>query len=194
MVSKTELVKRGWSRKLIEQFLPTPCQVKGNPRFRKAAPMCLYSAERIKEIESTEEFAESKLGVDKRKRSAALAAETKRQKLLEIVSQIKIVVPNMDLAVLEKKAIEATYAYQCSRGNCEWECGENDVDRHCVNFLRHECTSYDHYLNRLCGLVGKKEAVLLVREKVYEAISESYPNLADECDAQLSLREMQDNV
>jgi hypothetical protein len=57
-----------------------------------------------------------------------------------------------------------------------------------VNYLRHECSVYDDRLAALYRRVGKDEATGLIREKVYEAIADAYPELRRECDDQLKLR------
>ena len=58
------------------------------------------------------------------------------------------------------------------------------LDRVTVNYLRHVRTNYDELLASLHGKVGIEEAKELVRERVYEAIASTYPDLAAECSRQ----------
>lgn len=54
--SVPELKARGWTRTLIERFLPEADATRPNPMFRSAAPMRLYCQQRVVAIEATEEF------------------------------------------------------------------------------------------------------------------------------------------
>jgi hypothetical protein len=62
------------------------------------------------------------------------------------------------------------------------------LERWKVNYLRHQLTDYDHFLDDLFGLTGKAEATRLLRIRVYAAIGKAYPDLAAECRRQLSAR------
>jgi hypothetical protein len=53
------------------------------------------------------------------------------------------------------------------------------AERLAVNYLRHELTAYDDHLAALYRRVGKDAACDAINEKVYEAISRAYPELAN---------------
>jgi hypothetical protein len=57
-----------------------------------------------------------------------------------------------------------------------------------VNYIRHRLTTYDRDLELAAGRPGAERARDAIREKVYDAIAEAYPDLADECYRQLSRR------
>jgi len=59
------------------------------------------------------------------------------------------------------------------------------LERITVNFIRHK---YDRALEEVAGRVGIASAVQAIRAKIYSAIGESYPALADECSRQLMRR------
>jgi hypothetical protein len=62
------------------------------------------------------------------------------------------------------------------------------LERITVNFIRHNLTAYDRALEEVAGRVGIASAVQAIRAKIYSAIGESYPALADECSRQLMRR------
>ncbi|GIV96719.1 MAG: hypothetical protein KatS3mg057_1376 [Herpetosiphonaceae bacterium] len=54
-----------------------------------------------------------------------------------------------------------------------------------VNFVRHELANYDHCLAELAGKAGVREAVRVIRARVYGGpIAEAYPMLREECERQ----------
>ncbi len=62
------------------------------------------------------------------------------------------------------------------------------LDRACVNYLRHNMSSYDDKLDGIFRKVGKLDAMDIIRDKVYKKIAEAYPYLRDECELQLEQR------
>jgi hypothetical protein len=58
-----------------------------------------------------------------------------------------------------------------------------------VNFVRHNLTAYDHSLAATAGKIGVHAAVAILRQRVYQAITAAYPDLADECQRQLAERQ-----
>lgn len=57
--------------------------------------------------------------------------------------------------------------------------------RMAVDHLRHRLTRYDQILDELYGRTGRAAAEELLRNRVYAALSEAYPSLAQECERQL---------
>jgi hypothetical protein len=55
------------------------------------------------------------------------------------------------------------------------------LQRITVNYLRHRLSRYDSELERLFGKVGVRDAYAALNLKVYSAIADAYPELADEC-------------
>ena len=62
--------KRGWTDMMIKKFLPTCDLEKKNPHYRHAAPILLYSMEKVEQIENSIDFIETaKKNFDKETRS-----------------------------------------------------------------------------------------------------------------------------
>lgn len=68
--------------------------------------------------------------------------------------------------------------------NSDWTQEDENRDRICVNFLRHEATNYDYILTELSGRVGRNEAHKIVFRKFIESVIESYPSLYEAAVAQ----------
>ncbi|GKQ38181.1 hypothetical protein ALMP_47150, partial [Streptomyces sp. A012304] len=67
--------------------------------------------------------------------------------------------------------------------------GSDALDRWMVDYLCHRLTRCTEILGELYGGAGRAAAEELLRRRVYAAISEAYPNLAQECERQLRERE-----
>ena len=63
---------------------------------------------------------------------------------------------------------------------------EGFLARISVNYLRHRLTSYERNLEKVAGRVGVRDAVMEIRMKVFAAIGQAYPWLAEESQRQLA--------
>lgn len=59
-ISYSRLLNRGLTEATIRIFIDPPDKEVPNPHYRNGSPMKLYSLERIKKIEETEEFRDNK--------------------------------------------------------------------------------------------------------------------------------------
>lgn len=185
-LNHTNLKKRpGWSEKVIDQFLPTPCTTRRNPHYRSAAPTKLYKMSRIKEVEAMPDWQQQSLLTNKRKVAAGLATETKRENLLQYVESLTITVPEMDSEELIELACahyNAHQAWKQQEFGHDWEEASPDSDesflkRITTNYLRHMLTRYEKELKRIAGKVGVEDAYERLKERVNEAIYHQYPHL-----------------
>lgn len=201
LLAAPALKERGWTEGLMKRFLGEPDELRDNPRYRSAAPLRLYAAQRVEAAEATPEFAAARKGSARRSVSAEKAAETRRTRLLAEVDALQVTVPALPRSKLLNAAIQAYNDY-----NSEYAFDRNDfyyvpataasddafLTRIQVNYLRHTLSRYDRHLEDVAGKTGVAEAVCRIREKVYAAIAEAYPEFADECHRQLAARTHQD--
>jgi hypothetical protein len=113
----------------------------------------------------------------------------KRRQLLRHVDAIAIAIPRMPWETLTQVACDHYNKANRLRGIDTADPGSSPrefVSRITVNYLRHQCTPYDEELERLSGGEGKQEAVEVLKGRVLGAIAEQYPELAKECDRQMS--------
>ena len=58
------------------------------------------------------------------------------------------------------------------------------LDRICVNYIRHELTSYDYLFAKTAGKTGIATAVNKIRAKIFAEIASVYPVFGPECERQ----------
>jgi hypothetical protein len=75
-VTKTELIQeRGWTRTLIERFLPRPDATRENPHHPRGACMKLYDMNRVERVEELTSFRKMLASVNRRRRRGRTDAE-----------------------------------------------------------------------------------------------------------------------
>lgn len=193
-LTKTNLAKRqGWSLALIKKLLGEPDEIKHN--FIYGGELYLYHMERILQVEQTDEFKNAQESLLKRKTSAKKVAQRKTDELIEQVNNMVINVRFLENKVLQKRAIKSYNEWNLQksydRGHYDFDtCDENSnpefLERITVNYIRHNLTDYDYALYETIGKVGRKDAILLITKKIFDAIATVYPRYSDECARQLN--------
>lgn len=185
----TMLKSRGWTDKLINLFLPLPDKTLQNPNYRRAPDMRLYFIEKVLEIESSEEFIIQKEITELRKNSAKKAVKTKTDKIIEAANQFTVVLEPIELDKIYDLAIQSYNDFNLCKGNYDsWASIDSDkefLNRITVNYLRHNSTPYENRLDDNFGLVGKREAYIIIKNKVLLAIANTYPELKQEAERQM---------
>ncbi len=197
-LSVTRLKERGWTGVLIQKYLEAPDKFCKNPFYSKGSQMRLYLTARVEAFESSTGWAAVLEKGKLRQISAAKAVQTKAERLLGAVAQIEIVVPVLPLPQVVQDACDA-YNHFHNSLNFDHDWSQASVnsdsvflDRITVNHLRHQLTSYEEELSKTFGKVGVKKAYKTINQKIYVAISESYPVLAYECKRQLRAKNSED--
>jgi hypothetical protein len=122
-------------------------------------------------------------GRTKRQASAKKAAKTKIKQVTDYINSLHISVSRYDRDDLERLALRHYNDLMASRGKDRYSDGSNEefIKRISVNFLRHECTSYEIELYNIFGKTGKEDGYCLLKSIVLDKISASHPWLEDEC-------------
>ena len=186
-LTKTKLKERGWSDRMIREFLGPPDRKKRNHRHGSKNRICLYKLRRVEDAERTPEFARLKAEAQRRRQVSLAAAEVQRRQTIASVSQRPpIRVPLFAMDELTRRAVEHYGWRHPDETVSVWNLNEDSafLNRLRVNYLRHVCTGYDRWLQELQGKIGKANAVDVLREVMFDAISDQYPDLAAECDRQ----------
>ena len=192
-VSISGLKYRGWTEGNIKNFLGEPDLLVKNPHYRSAAEMKLYSIDRVVSIESTDEFQNWQKSNEARrqklKSSALKTMEKRRQELFRFVDTLEVVLPKFEKNKLRKQAVASYNALWASRGKCEksatLSASDEFLDRISVNFLRHECSEYEHQIDMMFGKVGNDAAYHHLKFRILEKIGEQYSFLKEECSSQM---------
>ena len=196
-LTKTQLKKRpGWNDDRLEKFLGAPDFTTQNS-YRRDMETSWFMMSRIKKAENYKSFqkdaAQALKQHSKRKKAAEKAVETKKRKTLNKVQEridnikLKKKYRNLSTKQLYIRAARSYDDYQLLKDN--WEHVPVDINtstteflnRITVNYLRHNCTTYDSELEQYFNTVGKQEAINMIRKHIYLLIVNHYPFLKDEC-------------
>lgn len=183
MLTKSNLLDRGWTDSLIKKFLGIPDQLKVNPKYKKAAPMRLYLEARVEQIEQSEEFLAATAKNQNRRDGAERATETKLDRTLTLVNDLpEPTLPNLTQQQLTRRAVSHYNQLWKDRGESKFETVRNDpkfLNRISTNYARHMLTDYERELELIFGRVGTGQAYMAIKAKMNEAIEKAYPWLAD---------------
>lgn len=124
---------------------------------------------------------------EKRRKAAQKATKTRQEKLLNNINKLEITVPRYDLPTLRQTACDHYNSHWTNSRDYKRAAPDDDqdfLDRITVNFLRHELSCYEAQLVEITGKVGKQVGYEQLKQRVLNAIAETYPDLSDECDRQ----------
>lgn len=180
-ISMAGLKARGWTPKLIEQFLGQPERTAPNPHYRSAPPMRLWSLKSVIAVEETPAFQTALAQARRRQEGAKKGAEHKQTLTLELARSLPLKIKKMPL----HKLLRAAQKHYLDRKGewvefSPWNEPDPFRDRLCVNYLRHQASKYDDHLETLKGKVGISKAYLLLWRRIVQAIEATYPELGAE--------------
>ena len=185
-ITKTDLIsKRKWTDALLKKYMTEPDLIKNNPHYGRASEMKLYKISRVESIEKNEQFLIDFQKTILRRKSSLKMVETKKDNLLieisELPSSVEFIPRNELVPLVIDDYNDRNYYkdYLTLR-----DLDQSTLERLTVNYIRHQLTSYDQCLGLIFSKVGKKEGYRLLRERIYNCISESYPELTRECTLQ----------
>ena len=185
-ITKTDLISiRKWTDRLIKKYMPVPDEIRNNPHYGRASEMKLYKISRVESIEKNEQFLIDFQKTILRRKSSAKMVETKKDNLLIEISELPISVefiPRNELVPLVIDDYNDRNYYKDYLTLRDLD--QSTLERLTVNYIRHQLTSYDQCLGLIFSKVGKKEGYRLLIERIYNCISESYPELTRECTLQ----------
>lgn len=185
-ITKTDLISvRKWTERLIKKYMPVPDEIRNNPHYGRASEMKLYKISRVESIEKNEQFLIDFQKTILRRKSSLKMVETKKDNLLIEISELPISVefiPRNELVPLVIDDYNDRNYYKDDLTLRDLD--QSTLERLTVNYIRHQLTSYDQCLGLIFSKVGKKEGYRLLIERIYNCISESYPELTRECTLQ----------
>ena len=185
-ITKTDLISiRKWTERLIKKYMPVPDEIRNNPHYGQASKMKLYKISRVESIEKNEQFLIDFQKTILRRKSSLKMVETKKDNLLIEISELPISVefiPRNELVPLVIDDYNDRNYYKDYLTLRDLD--QSTLERLTVNYIRHQLTSYDQCLGLIFSKVGKKEGYRLLIERIYNCISESYPELTRECTLQ----------
>lgn len=194
-ISKADLLMRGWTIDSIRKFLGEPD--KKAIRTSNLNQSYLYSFERVVAVEHSDRYTEWSAWASLYKQDNKKTVEDTAQAVVDYVSNLSIVLAHYDDLTLKINAVahfnERLYDnYSGSTPLTEASINDPDffLNRICVNYLRHCCTSYDIQLITRFQRLGSKYGRKLLKIKVLNTIAEIYPQLRKECNKQIERTEL----
>lgn len=180
-VTKSTLLKRGWSEKSILELLPQPKLV-DNPYYKKAAKMKLQDLRIVEDKEKTKKFKEYAKKKAKRSNVMKKVADRKRKETIEASKKFDIKVERINIEELKYKALKAKEEWyditgQFDRVGSVYRADKETIKRWEINYIRHNLTNYDEELKKLYRKVGKLDAYVNYKEILMKKIYETYPEL-----------------
>lgn len=171
----------------IGKLLGDPDTTAANPHWLSGPPLRLYLEARVVAAENTDEWRTWREKSERRRQAGRKVADGKRAEPLAKIGAVTITVresgsPHEVLAAAIRhfnRRAETRYDFDSEEAS-----DTSDalfLERITVNYLRHQRTSYDDTLDGLIGLVGRRQAYLLLENRVLDAISVKFPHLAVEC-------------
>jgi hypothetical protein len=177
----SELRDRGWSRAMVRDLLGEEDHQRRNPWYRNAAPVRLWSWQRVLAAEATGDFAARREAVARRQQAARNAARARGERLRHWAETVAITVDQMPVGVAMARATESYNRWHYGGDAAGPWSDDAFLTRITVNFLRHESTPYDAEMAACRGLPGVRRAQAILRARVLMAIGRAYPVLAKEC-------------
>ena len=182
-IIKKELKLGGFTEFSIKRFLKEPDKIIKDS-YRK---YYLYDLKRVIEVENNEEFKvwfyknKNKREILKQKKTEY--NEKQKEINLDIVKSFKVNINLLKENVLKDRAIEH-YMVRNEFASVDTS-NKSFIDRLCVNYLRHCCTSYERNLYKIFGKNGKNELYRIIKINTLNEISLKYPYLEEEVKNQL---------
>lgn len=188
LVTKSTLTKDyGWTESLIKKYGLAPDLYLDNPHYKRAAPMQLYSLNRVLRVSADEDVATDLARIlaqrSMRSDGARKAMRTRRERALEkveaqylsfqqFIDDLNFVVPVISLDEL----LRATISHYNSYRYCQPLSLRSEIhllSHVCRSYLYNDCTNY-HQLLDLYSDERYREAL---HSKAKEACDLTYPNL-----------------
>lgn len=170
-VTRSELARRGWAPSMIRDLLDPPDEIRPNPVIRTRAPMRMYRLSRVADIEKGETFrVRGEIAAEQRAACVARLAR-RREEVLALARDAVLTVPEHPPERLKELAIE----HERSR-----PVDEPRLHRWQVDYLRSRLPTPEELLASVDGRPGRRDALVLLRRRIAEAIGAAYPWLARE--------------
>ncbi|MFE9625981.1 hypothetical protein [Streptomyces sp. NPDC006527] len=195
-LSAAGLRSRGWTGAMVRELLGEPDLLGVNPHVRSAPPTRLYRVERVEAVERSEGFRAVAAAAARRSGAEKAADRRKRREVLARIAAEPVAVPRPAPEELAALAVEHRRRGKEGRAHGREDAravvADPDPDtlrRWKVDYLCHRLARYDDLLNAAGGGPGRAAAEELLRRRIYTAIAEAHPDLAQECERQLRQRQ-----
>lgn len=192
--SVASLLSAGWTKSLIDRYLGPPDVLKANHRFSRTARVRYYDAKRVAAVAARPEVMEALLLAARRVETGLAIAQSRREALLEKVSEVEVVVEEVPVDALMEAAITTHNEndedlWYARHGSYDWIPVNEDSD---PDFLKQiqvahilqKLSNFDQASFSFAHQPGADEALVMLRLRFLDAIEAQYPHLGDEMERQ----------
>ena len=163
-----DLLARGWTRSLIDQFAPVPDQT---PHRRGGGHYCVYHKKRIEKLEARRDWQELQAKSVARRPAAEKGVATKTAQLRAVADAIPL---NLSVPTDCIGEAIADYNGRSRERDSERRASSSDdqafLRRITGNYLRHERCNYEYALARIKRRCGSGEVYFALRARFQEEI------------------------
>lgn len=192
------LLWRDWSRAMIRDLLGEPDRITVRRYRDRRVETHYWTLSRVHEAEFGAGFDERMDARERRGEAGRKAAATRVARLAVAAEEVVEWARNVSVRFGDDRPLDMVRRKARNNWRASREAfaeirgqsfdgslpGEEHDDRLAVNYLRHARSNYDDLVAAVEGRPGASEALLVIAERVLDAIAERYPELADECDRQ----------
>ncbi|MPY72881.1 MAG: hypothetical protein GEU87_01340 [Alphaproteobacteria bacterium] len=181
-LSLAQLHARGWSATLVRRFLGEPDELRRNPYG--GAPLRLYDAARVAEMERTAEVKAAKAETKRRSAAGEVGAATRLRNLYERARAMTVTVRRIDEAELLRLALAAHNAYQAHLAR-RWkflqpamlapDSAPPELAGALFAYARGQLAEFDRQLEEAAKVAQAELALAIIHNRVRTAILEAYP-------------------
>ncbi|MGC9985452.1 MAG: hypothetical protein ABSF35_17695 [Polyangia bacterium] len=177
---------RGWTKTGIKKFLNAPYRIERCHSDNVGDYVVYwYLTTSVVAAEATPAFKAFQEKKAARSEAARKGVSARYKKTMDFVHKLDIQVPQLDRETLVRRACDFYNARANERGPgpASASIDSDPAFLACimVDYIRQNLTDYEAALHAQFGKVGVADAVDAIRSKVYAAIAEAYPDLAEEC-------------
>lgn len=177
-LSASDLVRRGWTERMLADYLVAPDTTDRNPHNPYGRPMRLYSATRVRIAESDSEVG-AKLARNLARRGKRASHGDLFDQLCEALSSVEVEIPEMPEGDLMR---EAERSIQVNDAQLRLAWSDDDLrESAAVEYLWKQCEHLEWVLDSMFGRPGVRHLRKLLRSRILGAISVAYPFLEGEC-------------
>jgi hypothetical protein len=174
---------------MMTRLLGEPDEIVRNPHGTFLADMRLFDLRRVIAAERSEGFRNGVNRPTDRERGRPRNPDREQERVTQLKKPVHAPrlltrFPEIDVDEARRLAIGGHNNYVRRTGDgdeIDWSAPREAIDRLTVNYVRHRFTSYDEGIRSIPRAKGSARALDAFRRAVYEAITEQWPELAQEC-------------
>jgi hypothetical protein len=168
--------ERGWTDKLINNYLGEPDRIKRNPYYRTGAPMKLYLMSRVLPNECRLDFIKEMQKSFSAKQGGIKGTMTKSCKTLKFIENATISVTRIAIDELKRRAL-CHYNFVHGTALESMNCEPDFLLKIMRYQVRYELSNYHHLKDKLHGKVNNENAYRILNDRIMNEILRIYPEI-----------------